>query len=184
MTQVPPPPSPGQQPQYSPGQGFSNEAEQSRPAKAPTFLLVLCILTFVGSGWGFISAGIGLASNSLSDVEELQLAMEEMDGDMGELGPFGGWVTDSLDFAIAVSENHVIYYGGTLLLALMSLLGAFMMLKLRKAGFMLYTGGNILLSALPLLIIVNSVSMTSAVISLVFSLIFIVMYAFNLKHMR
>ena len=52
--------------------------------KRPTFITVLCILTFIGSGWGTISNLISIFTynigNTLIQIEQIANATENLDG--------------------------------------------------------------------------------------------------------
>ncbi len=124
-------------------------------AKRPAFLTVLCILTWIGSGLGsllliLLLVGAGfLANSSLGTL----------------LGP-----------ALA---------GGSAMIGLLtvcsvgSLFGAIMMWKLKKVGFYIYAGCQVLSAITPLIF-----GGTSGVMGYVFTALFIVLYGLNLKHMK
>lgn len=117
------------------------------------FLTVLCILTFIGSG-------LGLLSSLLMVVGVGAL--------MSYLGSLGG-----------VATGGTAYFGVTAVLAAVSLYGAIMMWKLKKTGFYLYTVANIVAAILPIIWLGSAF----AAMGFIWPVLFIVLYALNLKHM-
>jgi len=123
-------------------------------SKRPTFLTVLCILTFIGSGLGLLGSilmmvGVGALSNML--------------------GGMGGGALD----------GGTAYFGVSALLAAGSLYGALQMWKQKKMGFYLYTVSNVVLAILPMVWL----GAAFGAMGLVVPIIFIVLYGLNLKHM-
>ena len=73
----------------------------------------------------------------------------------------------------------------SLVLSVISLLGAILMFQLRRLGFYLYTAAQILmLFVLPYFAGFNFMVLAGMLFSAIFAVIFIVMYALNLKYMR
>ena len=60
---------------------------ETNQLKRPTFLTVLCILTFIGSGWGVLSQLFSLLFTNLVDVsaqtEQLNTMMDNMESGAG-----------------------------------------------------------------------------------------------------
>ena len=135
------------------------DATEQKPQEEgrPTFLTVLCILTFIGSGLtalllllGLVAAGA--ASGVLSSIPGM--------GDIGGLGTG--------------------YFLIVLALALASLYGAIMMWKLKKMGFYLYSGANVIALVVPMIM----ASGKFPVFGLVITALFIILYGLNLKHLK
>ena len=73
----------------------------------------------------------------------------------------------------------------SLVLSVISLLGAILMFQLRRLGFYFYTAAQILmLFVLPYFAGFNFMVLAGMLFSAIFAVIFIVMYALNLKYMR
>ena len=135
------------------------DATEQKPQEEgrPTFLTVLCILTFIGSGLTALFLLIGLLfSGAASGV------LSSIPG-MGDIGGFG-----------------IGYFLITLLFALASLYGALMMWQLKKMGFYLYSGANVLVLFVPMVMAAGKFS----VFGLVITALFIVLYGLNLKHLK
>lgn len=143
-------------------------------SKRPVFLTVLCILTFVGAGFGIIAALIGM------------LAFGTLEDSTAELNDLGGPV----DFGNAyrwMKISYLLSLAGSVL----CLVGALFMWRLKKFGFFIYVPGQVL----PLIgsfLTVNSMfgggilagfGMITIVFSALFPLAFIIMYGLNLKYM-
>jgi hypothetical protein len=139
----------------------SNETE---PVKRPTFLTVLCILTFISAGLGCL---FSLLTPLLADtfVEFLQNSPNYDEIKMAD--------------TLKVLQSGWGYYAPTFLLALVSLVGAILMWKLKKIGFHLYASSNLALLFIPTLILGVAISTAGIVLTIGF----IVMYAVNFKHL-
>ena len=131
--------------------------EKSEPKKRPVLLSVLCILTFIGSGLGilfWLLAIIGLGSL------------------LGFLGKIPG-------FGVGGGESTILAPIIFLILAILLLLSAIMMWRLKKNGYYLYILVKILGIILPILLIGSIFSIGSLIIPV----IFIVLYGLNFKAM-
>jgi len=129
------------------------ENTQVQENKRPTFLTVLCILTFIGSGLGtltYLLMTVGMGSL------------------MSYLGSLGG----------GVLGGGTTYFAIGTVLAAASLYGAIMMWKLKKMGFYIYTGANVIAIILPLFF-----GMSFSAIGAVIPVVFIVLYGLNLKEL-
>ncbi len=157
------------------------------PKKRPVFLTVLCILTFVGSGFSLLSSVYGLAAQKT--VEEMTSEMEKAQAAMGQ----------SNVFIDAIAENAVDIHKWTILgnylglgSAILGLAGALLMWKLRKSGFFIYVAGQIppfftlfgMYSAMKDIPFMGFAMVIGAIFAAIFSVGFVIMYGLNLKHMR
>ena len=123
------------------------------PGKRPGLLTVLCILTFIGSGLAtlfFLLATVGMGA-LLSSVP----GMDALAG--------GGTAM----FAVST------------VLAAASLFGAIQMWKLKKMGFFIYAGANVVALVLPL-----AFGGAFSTMGAIFTILFIVLYYLNVKHMH
>jgi len=113
----------------------------------PTFLTVLCILTFIATGLGLLFGLIGLVA-------------------AGAIESFSQYLPVGVDGGIF---KAII----TLVLVAASLYGAIQMWKLKKLGFYIYAGANVIMLILGF-----------SIWSLIITAAFIVMYYLNLKAME
>ncbi|MBU0487706.1 MAG: hypothetical protein KKD31_07120 [Bacteroidetes bacterium] len=126
-------------------------------AKRPVFLTVLCILTFIGSGLGFLGylfllIGVGAILGSIPG----------MGGGAGAMG---------MGLLVALT-----------ILPALSLIGAIMMMKMKKTGFYLYAAANVILLFIPYAFGMPFMA-NAFILPFLITAGFIVMYGVNLKHM-
>ncbi len=157
------------------------------PKKRSTFLTVLCILSFIGSGGGFLYSVYQYAtfeSTYPAQMEKLTLAMEQFE----EAGIDSGFLYSSAENGMValekMSQNLELISGSQCLVMLLSLFGAFLMFKMKKNGFYLYTLVNYFGLLLPLVLIDFDAALTNVIISGVVTTIFVIMYGLNLKQME
>ncbi len=121
--------------------------------KRPGFLTALCILTFIGSGLGalfMLLATVGMGALA-AKIPGLGAAMA------------GG----TAYFAVAT------------VLAIASLYGAIQMWKLKKMGFFIYAGANVIGFIAPLIF-----GLPFSAMGAIWPILFIVLYYLNVKHMN
>lgn len=160
--------------------------------KRPTFLLVLCILTFVASGFGVL---MGLLSfTGFNDVESTLRSNSRMSSGTQT-------IFDSIDVvAMQKSQDWINIIG--LLASILCLTGALIMFKMKKIGFGPYVLGHIasiygaylsmglvkqMADAMPISQAGDMVSMiggASLVFSVIITIAFLIMYGLNLKHLK
>jgi hypothetical protein len=96
-------------------------------------LKVLCVITFIGSGLGFLSYGIiGIIHNFFTS--NLSLIPDEQNREL---------------IGMMLSAGRVFFYLNAVLYAV-SFAGALLLWRLKKTGFHLYTASQLLLLILPL----------------------------------
>ncbi len=147
--------------------------------KRPSFLTVLCILTFVGAGFGIIGGLFGILT--MGTMERTMTAANSLT----QGSPIG------IDFENAYRWMKIAQVlnlvGSALCLA-----GALFMWNVRKLGFYIYVPGQVL-PIIGSFMTMNSVfggsilgnfGIAMTVFSMIFPIAFIIMYGLNLKHMR
>lgn len=146
--------------------------------KRPQFLTVLCILTFIGVGVGIIGSIVGWwgmhVMSGMMDGTSNMPGMEDMD-----MSAFPG-----MEESMAQMKYMNITLGVGIVGSLICLIGALQMWKLKKMGFYIYVVGEIA----P--VIVSTVLMGATalagftlILGAIIPVVFIVLYALNLKHM-
>ncbi len=135
----------------------------------PRALTLICILTFIGSGFLFFANGVVYLS-----IDSLRIAFDE--------GLFNAFELqleeDDLKMFLSVDSSFFLFQS---LLYSASLLGAYMMWKLRKQGFHIYAISQILV------LIIYKVYLSSApfpFFSMLLTITFILLYYRNLQFMR
>lgn len=168
------------------------ETIQDKPeTRRPTFLTILCVLTFIGSGFG-LTSGVSNYINAEQAVNDKAMLQEAIDDAREQLEEAdGGPALELLDeFSESVNDSYTmenirVNGLGNAGSSLVTLLGALMMWCLRRVGFHLYVAGSILAMAVPYyaygsgMIGMMNVLFTGAV-----GLLFIILYALNLKHLQ
>jgi hypothetical protein len=154
----------------------------------PVFLTVLCILTFIGTSFVIVSNLIGLA---MAPVVKGMTGMAEsqMDQAMGEVSTdapgFAPILQKLMGTGMAAMEHYTQIVLIKIVFAAIALFGAILMWKLKKTGFYLYSGAQVLLIASLFVILGGSGFAFLAILgTLFFSTLFIILYALNLKAMK
>lgn len=156
--------------------------------KRPTFLTVLCILSFIGGAWGVIGGITNMAAGPASEaVAEMNAGLEEAQADLGDdaASQMAGDMIDAAgELATKAAENARSIGISNIVLSLLSLFGVWMMWNLKKTGFYLYTLATIGGLAVPLIFLgVNLLSILSVGVGGLIGVVFIILYGMNLKHM-
>ena len=163
--------------------------DYEQPAARPTFITVLCILTFIGSGWGLISDGIKYF-NANSQAEAISKFKEQANSgvsknkDAGKPGnEFAIRIVKDLNMSPDNIRKGAVADGAA---AILCLAGAFMMWSLKKTGFYLYVAGTLLGIISPFIIFGtnNFIAIISSIMIGFIGLIFMILYGVNLKYMR
>ena len=161
---------------------------ETNQLKRPTFLTVLCILTFIGSGWGVLSQLFSLLFTNLVDVsaqtEQLNSMMDNMESGAGT-SFLSGILSSSQEVMQATMMHAKSIAVISLVLSLLSLCGAILMFSLRRIGFYIYTVAQLLLLfVVPYFAGFSMIVVMGMLFSALFTVVFIILYALNLKAMR
>jgi hypothetical protein len=154
----------------------------------PTMLTVLCVLSFAFGSWslfeGYKSAFTNAPQEGLEALEvETQEALAEMDA--ASAGMMQGMLESAMDVARKGVENAKPIGYSNIALALISIFGVWRMWNLRKQGFWLYvlaTFGGVISAMVFLgggMVALMSIGFTAFI-----GILFVVLYAVNLKHMH
>jgi hypothetical protein len=149
--------------------------------KLPDMLNVLTILTFIGCGIGLISSIWGYvgAQKGYDTALDLQSKMDNMpDYAKRMMGP------DPVGMARKTLENRMPILLLSLVAIALCLYGAMQMRKRKKSGFSLYLIGEILPIITTFIFLgVGLLSGFTLAIALLFPIVFIILYATQLKHL-
>lgn len=130
----------------------------------PGFLTVLCVLTFIGSGFGVL--GNLLYAFIAKDLTNYP-------------SPFSNPILDEM--LLKMSEVAPWKYALLAFLSVGSIIGAVFMLYMKKQGFHIYTVAQILILFLSPLLMLNT--MNPGIWSILFTVLFIGLYALHYKKM-
>lgn len=159
------------------------EVISTTPKTRPNLLTALCILTFIGSGFNVFGNILGMLISpikNLIDPSVFELALNEVDDEFVrkfveqalEIGQ------KALEHAFEISLSKFLLYSA-------SLIGAILMFQLKKSGFYIYAiAQGLLLFVAPIFLGFNLFVNVGILFSSVFTILFIALYAINVKHMN
>ena len=157
--------------------------EQQRQQELPGMLNVLTILTFIGCAISYLGVmwNYYKSLNYKKDIVDLQRMRDEI----GENRVFNKIAESSIELARKGYEYRYLLLISGLIFTTMCLIGALQMRKRKKIGFTIYTIGELsplLISA----VIFGSYLVGSflVLLSSVFAILFVILYATQLKHMN
>jgi hypothetical protein len=161
--------------------------EQTTPTEAvaskkrPTFLTVLCILSFVGCGLGLIS---GLKNyfdaKSMLTTANLTKEVQSLPGDSKVSEAAVNSAVQMLGIDPVKISNGYLMIG---ILNVLILVGVIMMWMLKKPGFFIYLVGQIACLGVMFGYIGGLAGGLMGIVSAIFAVAFIIMYAVNLKYL-
>lgn len=163
---------------------------QTAPQRS-TFLTVLCILTFLGSGYSLVTNISNYLNADVSSsfvqqsLDETQSKLEKnLEGDEKSDEIANKVISDASKLATPESLKKSALY--SILANVLTLAGALLMFMLRKPGFWLYVAGTLVSIIAPLVIYGtgNLLGLGMTVIFSFFGILFVVLYALNLKQLR
>jgi hypothetical protein len=143
--------------------------------KLPDMLNVLTILTFIG-------CGIGLLSSIYSYFTICKQASEMM-GKMGEDNPMASMMSSMVDFMQKSCEMKLPVLIMSLVSVVLCFIGAMQMRKLKRTGFFVYLVGEIA-APVAMLLMVGGGGGIMMTISFIFPVVFVILYATQLKHLK
>jgi hypothetical protein len=170
----------------------------------PTLLTVLCILTFIGSSW-LILTNIWAYSTASKTAQMISTVRNETENNPTKnLDSLKAKNNDSLkthvgqkrgfffrekmisSFSkIMTAENIRKTALGAIISAIFTLIGALLMWRFKRSGFYLYAVGTLIGLSVPFYLYgINVMSIGISFFSGFFGLIFIALYALNIKSLR
>jgi hypothetical protein len=156
----------------------------------PKFLTFLCYLTIFGSSWVFTQS-----VSSLMNPEQVSIAfsknLEEMQDKFEgafKADPAAGEQVEKLIInaaaanSVSNTRDHSVF---SMIANILTLIGAALMLRLKRNGFRLYLLGTIISIIAPILVFggSNLLGLAFAFYSGFFGVIFVILYAVKLKYM-
>jgi hypothetical protein len=152
------------------------------PQPRPVLLTVLCVLTFIGSGFGVFANLVAMFASPF--LEFIQPSMiEETFSHLGN-NPGDQFVKQALDMALLVLDNFLAITLSKFIFYALSLAGAIMMFQMRKIGFYLYIVAQIgFLFIGPIFLGWNVFVSSAMFFSGFFSVLFIALYGINVRYL-
>jgi hypothetical protein len=159
------------------------EIVETSPKQRPTLLTVLCVLTFIGSGVNVFSNLMGMFMSPIKNFlgpEFFEKALEEINEE-----PARQFIEQAFEMAQQAIEHIFEISLVNFVLYAASLTGAILMFQLKKIGFYVYSTAQILLLFVaPVFIGFNLFINIGILFASFFAILFIVLYAVNLKKMN
>jgi hypothetical protein len=152
------------------------------PKKLPAMLNVLTILTFIANGLGFITSFYSYfsAASNYDKVVQAQDQIDQMPGFVKNMmGP------DPVGTARRTLENRLPILLLTIVGCLLCFYGAWQMRKLKKTGFTIYIVGDVVpLISMCLFIGASTLTGFAGIFGLIITVVFIILYATQLKYLK
>ena len=166
------------------------EEFETQPRQRPTFLRVLCILTFIGSSYAIISGTITyfnaneIANQVVKAKSEINQDAQNKTKNNGENNAFASKMAKNMS-EMTNPDNLRKSSLGSIISAVFCLVGAFLMWRLNRKGFYSYVLGTIIGIAVPFYVFGNNfLTALSVGITALIGILFVIFYAMNLKSMR
>ena len=159
------------------------EIVETQPKQRPALLTALCILTFIGSGFNVFNNILGMIMSPIKnfiDPSFFEMILDEVDDDFARrfVEQALEIAQKALEHAFEISLTNFLLYGA-------SLTGAILMFQMKKAGFYLYSVAQVLLLFVaPVFVGFNLFVNMGILFSSFFTILFIALYAINLKKMN
>jgi hypothetical protein len=167
--------------------------DPSTPAsvKRPGFLTALCILSFIGSSY-FIFNGITTYMNADASSRMISSALDsarvEVQKEVGT-NDKAGQMADKMLAGVSKMSDPKLMKQNALYMILANILtlgGAYLMFQQRKLGFWIYLIGTGIFILSPVVVFgaTNFMSLGMTLLYGLVGLVFALLYAMNLRHMR
>ncbi len=159
------------------------------PKSRPTFLTVLCILTFIVSAYSIIRNVRALFKTKSFDEEGWRGIMDQVEDAVRDSDPqsakFVEGILDAMSSYMHLSiEYSKLLIGISLVVALLSAFGAYLMYQLKGSGFKIYVAAKVIGIVVPLAIFsFNTIALANAVFAIIIGGIFVILYATQRKYM-
>lgn len=150
----------------------------------PTFLTVLCILTFVGASM-FFFGGIQFYSNADVMPDQFAEAFDQLEDQLGA-SQDAEVTQEAFEKAEkSLTSDNLRNLGLTLIIGnLLAIIGAVLMWGLKKTGFYVYIVGALVACAGPIFVFGWELGSGFLFLFGFFSIIFSVLFGTNLKYLR
>lgn len=152
----------------------------------PTFLTILCFLTFMSAVSGLWTQSErlwnpGITADKTRETFEAVRENLEKQGNTAQAKT----MDEMFEAVIGQTTAENIKTGAIIMLIFesLSLYAAYLMWNLQRRGYYLYLGGMAVAFFAPLLMIGGWMGVITAMAGVFFSIFMAVLYAFNLKHM-
>ena len=161
------------------------------PPQRPVFLKVLCMLTFIGSGYGIINATVTyFKADTISEMVAKTRVKVNDDISKKKRGNDTGSVNFTrkifANMSVMMTPDNLRRSSVTnIITSVICLLGAFLMWKLRRIGYYIYILGTLVSIILPFYLFGSNfiTNLSTGVLGFI-GILFIVFYGLNIKSMK
>jgi Protein of unknown function (DUF4064) len=160
------------------------QTNASAPVARPTFLTVLCILTWIGCAIGLIGSLIGGAATGVVSATSEMRTESLMNDTMlsPEVRESMAKANEAVEAAASSGTTIMII---SIICILLCVVGSVMMWKLKKTGFYIYIIGELAAPIASLVLLGGSAfGGALAALGMIFPIIFVILYTLNLKHLK
>lgn len=159
------------------------EIIETNPKQRPGLLTALCILTFIGSGFGVLNNIFGMIMSPVKNFLGPEFFENILNNVHDEYAR--QFVEQAIEMGQKAIENIFEISLLNCLLYAASITGASLMFQLKKNGFYIYSAAQVLLLFVaPAFIGFNLFVNIGILFGSVFTILFIALYAINLKKMN
>jgi hypothetical protein len=166
------------------------EEFETLPPQRPTFLTVLCILTFIGSCYAIVNGTITyfnadkVAQKVISAKAEMNDEAHKKNNANSGDNTFAAKVMNNVS-VMANPDNLRKASLGNIIASVFCLLGAILMWRLNRTGFYIYVLGTIIGIVVPFYVFGNNfLTALSVGFAAFIGVLFVIFYAMNLKSMK
>lgn len=165
------------------------EIDNTTPVKRPTFLTVLCILTFITTGFGLLSGIAGVFGGAPSEEDKINSSIQMNQSieqlQKAKLDGLVHFMKQLQAMTESVYANFFAYNLVNVLILAIGLASALFMFNGKRNGFYGYLGYSLLGVILPYFFIsAANIPAILPIFQTIISLIFIFMYSRNLHWMK
>lgn len=170
-------------------ENFETVSAASAKPQRPTFLTVLCILTFIGSGWGIVT-GISSYFTANAAAGVAQAAMEDAREKIeNETSNAGSQMAEKMLAGVSdmytperIKKNALF----SIAASVFTLLGAILMFGLKKTGYWTYILGTLIGIIAPFVVFGggNLITIISSSAIAFVGIIFVILYGLNFKYLK
>lgn len=162
---------------------WDNDSALTMKQKRGSFLLVLCILSWIYMGSSIISTTISYFNGTAELEKQLSKTSNAFDQETG-VGVLDNMMGAAEEIMYKTIENFNEIQLGTLVGLLIGIMAVYLMFQLKKIGFALYVLYSMIIPAISLYFIGTSMIMLLGLaFNSIVSIAFIIMYGVNLKRM-
>ena len=164
-----------------------DQTNAQETAQRPTLLTVLCIISFIMGLLGLYNSVQTITKDPTLELEKARVALEQAKADLGSQaeGAAGRFMESAMEVAENAAKNAKQIGISGIVFNLLSLVGVWLMWNLRKNGFWLYTLAALAGIAADTYFLGGGLAaMLSIGFMGFFTVLFIILYAVNLKYMH